>query len=420
MDEPLSIREAARFTLVRRSVDDDETLSRAFLNALKLSAETLNVARVGIWRYEDDGARIRCEMLFDRRTGNAAPGEVIDLLRCPRYAEALRTRRVVMAEDAREDSRTGELTPYLVANDIHALLDCPVFEQGDAIGVVCHEHVGAVRAWTAEDRYFAATVADMLGLYLEQRASARHYQELLDARRELERHRVMESLGRMAANVAHDFNNVLLALQLRTDFMRKDPPQEDRGHVGADLLSIVDQGRRLVRNLLDFANQDQPPTTVIDLANVLRAMRPALSALADDGIDLTMELPDEPVYVRLEQSGAEQIVMNLVKNARDALIGGGHLRLTLTLDVGPNGDDPARPLARLVVADTGVGMDDATREKAFEPFFTTKERGEGDGLGLSTVYSVVTAAGGTVSATSALGEGTTITVLLPRLGGAST
>jgi two-component system cell cycle sensor histidine kinase/response regulator CckA len=208
----------------------------------------------------------------------------------------------------------------------------------------------------------------------------------------------MESLGRMAANVAHDFNNVLLALQLRTDFLRKDPVQEDRGDVGGDLLSIVDQGRRLVRNLLDFANQDQPPTTIIDLANVLRAMRPALSALADDGIDLTMELPDEPVYVRLEQSGAEQIVMNLVKNARDALIGGGHLRLTLTLDVGPNGEDPARPLARLVVADTGVGMDEATREKAFEPFFTTKERGEGDGLGLSTVYSVVTAAGGTVSA----------------------
>jgi two-component system cell cycle sensor histidine kinase/response regulator CckA len=187
---------------------------------------------------------------------------------------------------------------------------------------------------------------------------------------------------------------------------------------GRDLLSIVEQGRRLVRNLLDFANQDQPPTTVIDLANVLRAMRPALSALADDGIDLTMELPDEPVYVRLEQSGAEQIVMNLVKNARDALIGGGHLRLTLTLDVGPNGEDPARPLARLVVADTGVGMDEATREKAFEPFFTTKERGDGDGLGLSTVYSVVTAAGGTVSASSALGEGTTITVLLPRLGSA--
>ena len=196
MDEQqLSVREAARFALVRRSVDDDEALSRAFLNALKLSAETLNVARVGIWRYEDEGARIRCTMLFDRRTGQAAPGDVIDLLRCPRYADALRTRRVVMASDAREDARTGELTPYLVRNDIHALLDCPVFEKGNAIGVVCHEHVGAVRGWSDADRNFAATVADMLGLYLEQRATQRHYRELLDARRGLVDARAGEGSG---------------------------------------------------------------------------------------------------------------------------------------------------------------------------------------------------------------------------------
>lgn len=416
MEEQLSVREAARFALVRRSVDDDEALSRAFLNALKLSAETLNVDRVGIWHYEDDDRRIRCVMLFDRRTGQAAPGDVIDLLRCPRYADALRTRRVVVADDAREDARTGELTSYLVPNDIYALLDCPVFEQGRAIGVVCHEHVGAVREWTDADRYFAATVADMLGLYLEQRATQKHYQELLDARRELERHRVMESLGRMAANVAHDFNNVLLALQLRTDFLRKDPVPVDRGDLGADVLSIVNQGRRLVRNLLDFANQDQPPKTVIDLGDTLRSMRPSLSALADDGIELEMQLPEQPLYVRLERSGAEQLVMNLVKNARDALIGGGRLTLTLTLEPSAPGTEPPRPVARLTVRDTGVGMDEATREKAFEPFFTTKPRGEGDGLGLSTVYSVVTAAGGTVDATSALGEGTTVTVDLPCLG----
>ena len=417
MDGQLSVREAARFALVRRSVDDDEALSRAFLNALKLSAETLNVDRVGIWHYEDEGRRIRCVMLFDRRTGQAAPGEVIDLQRCPRYADALRTRRVVMANDAREDSRTGELTAYLVPNDIFALLDCPVFEKGDAIGVVCHEHVGAVREWSDADRYFAATVADMLGLYLEQRATQSHYQELLDARRELERHRVMESLGRMAANVAHDFNNVLLALQLRTDFLRKDPVPADRGDLGDDVLSIINQGRRLVRNLLDFANQDQPPKSIIDLGDALRAMQPALGALTGDGIALHVQIAEQPVYVRLERSGAEQIVMNLVKNARDALVGGGQVTLTLALEPAPPGADSPASSARLTVADSGVGMDAATREKAFEPFFTTKERGEGDGLGLSTVYSVVAAAGGTVDVESALGEGTTITVVLPCLGG---
>ena len=109
--------------------------------------------------------------------------------------------------------------------------------------------------------------------------------------------------------------------------------------------------------------------------------------------------------------------MNLVKNARDALVGGGQVTLTLALEPAPPGADSPASSARLTVADSGVGMDAATREKAFEPFFTTKERGEGDGLGLSTVYSVVAAAGGTVDVESALGEGTTITVVLPCLGG---
>lgn len=410
IDEALSIREAARFALIRRSVDDDEALTRACRSALELSAETLNVQRVGIWMYEEGGAVIRCTLLFDRRDRSAAPGETITLAACPRYADALQTRRVVMAEDARSDPRTNELSEYLLRHDIVGLLDCPVFLQGDVVGVVCHEQVGTPRPWTSEDSHFAATVADMLGLYLEQRATQQHYQALLHAREELEQRRVMASLGRMAANVAHDFNNVLLAVQLRTEFLRKTPPSADRGDAGADLLQIVEQGRRLVRHLLDFATQGRQPESVIDLRAVLDAMRPSVLAFAAPGVNLEIALPDGSVWARFERTDVEQIVMNLVKNARDAVVGGGTISVTLTHET-DRLSGPGR--ATLSVRDTGVGMDAETRERAIEPFFTTKERGEGDGLGLSTVYALVAAAGGEVTITSALGEGAEVRLTVP-------
>jgi signal transduction histidine kinase len=406
MSESVSIREAARFALVRAAVRDDEALERAYVSALRLSAETLEVARVGIWHFEDEGARIRCSMVFDRASGNAGPGEVIDLTRTPLYAEALHSRRAVVADDARTDRRTSELLSYLEPHGITSLLDCPVFEQGEVVGVVCYEHIGPVRNWTDHDKHFAATVSDMLGLYLEQRSSQRNYRALLEARRELERRHVMESLGRMATAIAHDFNNVLLAVQLRTDLMRSEQARGEDLHKGVEeVAGIIAQGSRLARKLLDLARQEQTPASVIDLADVLRSLRPTLTMVARGDVELAMTLPSTPVRVRLERTGAEQVVMNLAQNARDAMLGGGKLHIELSTE---------GSLARLHVTDTGVGMDEATREQIFEPFFTTKPKGEGDGL--ATVYYVITAANGSVEVTSGIGEGTQFRIAFPLEG----
>ncbi len=411
MKEELSVQEAARFTLVRKAVHDDDALTRAFVSALKLSAETLGVARVGIWMFEAQDTRIRCATLYERDSGRTPSGEIIDLSVCPKYAEALRERRVVAADDVRSDPRTTELGPYLERHGIASLLDSPVFQQGDAVAVVCHEHVGTPRVWTQQDKHFASTVSDMLGLYLEQRAAQAYYRDLIDTRHELQQHRVMESLGRMATAVAHDFNNLLLAIGLKADLMRMEGQSAANRDKSLDELnSIVSQGGRLVRQLLDCARDESPAAEAIDLVEVMRDLEPTLRTLERDGIKLDLKLGNEPVPVRVERSRAEQVIMNLAHNARDALLGGGLLSVELTTQWS---DLAQAKRAVLRVADSGVGMDDSTREHMFEPFFTTKAKGKGDGLGLATVYNVVNASRGSIEVKSELGAGTEFTIRWP-------
>ena len=405
----LSTREAVRFDLVRRAVSDDETLTLAFQHALKLSAHTLSVERVGLWVFEDNQTVIRCVSQYSLERGMEPAGEVIDLKTCPHYAEALRSRRVVAADRARDDLRTAELLPYLEKHAIFSLLDSPVFRQGEAFGIVCHEHVAQPRTWSKQDCHFAATVADMIGLYCEQRMSQRHYHELMEARRALEEHRVMESLGRFSAAIAHDFNNVLAAIALQTELAQSAAAKlgHDLQNTG-EILALVEQGTRLVRQLFELANNEPRSTELTDLGEVARGMAPLFGTFERRGIRVQLRVTPEKALIRLERSRAEQVLMNLVVNARDALIGGGNLSIEVKHERGNDGSQVV-----LGVSDTGVGMDEQTRERMFEPFFTTKPEGQGQGLGLATVYRVVHGSGGSMEIRSEPGEGTDFTIRWP-------
>jgi signal transduction histidine kinase len=409
MTENLSTREAARFDLIRRSVSDDETLSRAFQHALRLSAHTLGIARVGLWLFEAKETRIRCVALYSLEHGLQTGEEAIDLATCPHYARALYSRRVVAADDARSDARTSELGPYLARHGITSLLDSPVFQKGEPFGIVCHEHVGPARAWTQQDTHFAATVADMIGLYCEQRATQRYYHELIETRRVLEEHRVMESLGRFSAAIAHDFNNVLGAIGLQAELLETVAQKNEAAlDCARQVVQLVDQGSRLVRQLSDFARHEPSSDAVTNLVDVVRGVEPLVRTFERRGITCTLELPNESVPVLIEQSRAEQVLMNLVVNARDALLGGG--RLTIALSVR---EADRRQEAVLRVSDSGVGMDAQTRERMFEPFFTTKPVGQGQGLGLATVYRIVSASGGTIEVRSEPSAGTDFVISWP-------
>jgi two-component system cell cycle sensor histidine kinase/response regulator CckA len=171
------------------------------------------------------------------------------------------------------------------------------------------------------------------------------------------------------------------------------------------VLEAGERGARLVQQLLTFAKAKVPTPRPVDVSRTLREMEPMLLTLTRDKAKLRVEDPARPALISVDPSQLEQVILNLVVNARDASAGkGAEVRVQLSLE--PD-------MVCLTVVDQGSGMDTATQEQVFEPFFTTKE--QGSGLGLSTVYSIVQQAGGTVTVTSTEGDGSTFSVRLPRI-----
>ena len=230
----------------------------------------------------------------------------------------------------------------------------------------------------------------------------------------------LEAIGRLAGGVAHDFNNILMSIMGAADLLLMQLAPGDAARDEAmEVKQSVDRGAGLTRQLLAFSRRQATRSRRFALADVVRGMDTMLRRLIGPEIDFEIVVPARPLVVVADSGQIEQCVMNLVVNARDAMPDGG--RVTVRLDEVELGEDgtPAfadsRPghYARLSVADTGTGMDEATRAKLFEPFFTTKEQGKGTGLGLSIVYGIVKQSGGYITVTSEPGRGSTFFIYLP-------
>ena len=233
------------------------------------------------------------------------------------------------------------------------------------------------------------------------------------AEEQLRQSQRLEAIGQLAGGVAHDFNNLLAVIFSYTGFLRTagqgQPWLEDVDEVD----KAAHRAAQLTRQLLLFSRRDAAQTEVVDLRALVADRHRLLHRTLGDDIHVAFEAPDAALCVEADAGELDQVLMNLAVNARDAMPEGG--TLTVTLDVA---DDPeGEPWVRLRVWDTGIGMTPETRERAFEPFFTTKEVGRGTGLGLATVYGIVTRCGGAVSLCSTTGTGTGVTVLLPRSSG---
>ena len=252
------------------------------------------------------------------------------------------------------------------------------------------------------DRMELALEAQRLALEL----AAERQRLALDAQRE-QSHR-LESLGQLAGGVAHDFNNLLgVILNYHTLVARRvaDPV------ASADLEQIraaAERGAAMTRQLLMFARQDRARPEPLDVIGIISDAASMLRRTLGEQIELDLELTSEPLIAIADRYQLEQIVMNLAINARDAMGLGG--RLTIAAEPSPGDDGQADAIIR--VSDTGEGMSADVLAKAFEPFFTTKPRGQGTGLGLATVYGIVTQNGGTVDIESTVGVGTVVSVRL--------
>jgi PAS domain S-box-containing protein len=232
----------------------------------------------------------------------------------------------------------------------------------------------------------------------------------------------MEAVGKLAGGIAHDFNNLLTVIQgychlLLTTLGAESSYRTDLNEIKA----AGDQAAALVRQLLAFSRRQILQPRVLDLNEVVTRTEKMLGRLIGEHIALKLNLDPRTGCVKADPGQMEQVLVNLVINARDAMPQGGILTIeTAAVDLAsaytlPDKDLPPGPYARLTLCDTGCGMDAETQRRIFEPFFTTKGLGKGTGLGLSTVYGIVAQSGGGIEVRSAVGQGATFTIHLPRL-----
>jgi two-component system, cell cycle sensor histidine kinase and response regulator CckA len=250
---------------------------------------------------------------------------------------------------------------------------------------------------------------------------ARDVTQTRELEEQLRQAQKMDAIGRLAGGVAHDFNNLLGIVLNYAEFAIGS--LDERHPAVADVQEIAAAARRaaaLTRQLLLFSRKQTPQTKVVALDSVVTDVQRMLSRVIGADIRMTTALAARPGSIDADPSQLEQVLLNLVVNARDAMPGGGNLTIETAqveldgVDARAAGIKPGR-YVMLAVRDTGCGMDAATASRVFEPFFTTKDVGKGTGLGLATVFGIVQQHGGGISIETAPGRGTTFRLYFPRV-----
>jgi two-component system, cell cycle sensor histidine kinase and response regulator CckA len=231
----------------------------------------------------------------------------------------------------------------------------------------------------------------------------------------------MEAVGRLVGGVAHDFNNLLTGIMLYCDLLLGELQKGSRSHRHVQEMRMAgEHGAAMVQQLLAVARPPANESQVVVLNDVVKGFQDLLIRLIGENVVFSAVLAGDLGPVKMDPAQVQQILLNLVLNARDAMPEGGRITVSTRNGTGPCLIDRESELqngqwVELTVADTGGGMDAATVERAFEPFFTTKSPGRGNGLGLATARRLVHEEGGTIIAESEPGKGTRVSIRLPRL-----
>jgi signal transduction histidine kinase len=391
------------------------------------SARTLRVARVNVWLYDDARLSLECIEAFDARTGRHERGETLLASEHPSYFQSLDLLRHVSALDVHTDPRTRELDRYLQEHDIATILDVPMLRSGRVFGVVCHEHVGAPRSFRSNDRLFAGSVGDLVALVLETAQRIELERERARLRESMARMAQLDSLGWLAAGVAHDFRNLLMVIGshnelLHNELLQRSALDTDNQQCTAAIASAVASAAALCDQLQAYAgkgtSQQRRCTLAAALADTVRVFQSRVPAHVRFVAQLDATLP----AAQLDPIAVGRAVMNLLVNALEALPAeGGQITLNLR-EAEPSTQARARGYdfrthagrcGLIEVTDTGVGIPPQLIARVSDPFFTTKARGSG--FGLATVLGTVRAHRGMFHVESSEGKGSRFCIWLPLL-----
>lgn len=254
----------------------------------------------------------------------------------------------------------------------------------------------------------------ILGMLTDVTARRRTEKALLQAEEQFRQAQKLEAIGRLAGGVAHDFNNLLSVIGMYAENIENGLNKQDPlRRAITQILKAQERGAELTRQLLAFSRKQMIHPQIVNLNEIIVNIETMLRRIVGEDIELITELSPEPTYIKGDRGQLEQVLMNIIINARDAIETTGKI-IIRTKEMSVNGLPSPKdanlkdgPYIQLTVTDTGAGMDESTRVRIFEPFFTTKELGKGTGLGLSTVYGIVRQFDGSVTVDSAPGNGTT-------------
>jgi len=345
---------------------------------------------------------------------------------------AVRARRPMVSSNTLTDPRlpmTSAFRAQIEQLPPCAVLAVPLLLQDEVIGLLSIMDV-AGREFTEEEIHLVQAFATQATTALR---NARLYQEAQEAYRQLVhtqqqfiQAQKMEAVGQLAGGVAHDFNNLLTVILGRTQLQLMRLPVDHPMRRDVELIqSTAERAATLTQQLLAFSRRQFLQPKVLNLNTVVHEISLLLQRLLGDDIALVTVLDPTLGQVRADPGQLGQVLLNLAVNARDAMPLGGQLTIE-TANITWEEDDgrgapemPSGQYVQLRVCDTGTGMDTAVQTHLFEPFFTTKEVGKGTGLGLATVYGIVTQSGGYIAVDTVLGHGTTFSLYLPRVDAAS-
>jgi signal transduction histidine kinase/CheY-like chemotaxis protein/HAMP domain-containing protein len=383
----------------------------------ELLARHLDLGLVAIWVAGGEGTPLALvASAGPSRSGDEA-GTLSSLQ--AKLERVVRERRPYSANDLSQHPRLGPL-PLVQRERLVAFVAHPLVTDERVVGVAA---AFASHPLDTLDLSSFEVAAGDVARGIDRRRLEDSLHESEAQTRQLQK---MEAMGRLAGGVAHDFNNLLTVITMRSKILLEQLPA-DHPHRKA-IKSIDDTAGRaavLTRQLLTFSRKQVLAPVVLDLNAVVASLTEMLKRLIGSQVELVVT-PGEPVArVMADRGQIEQVIVNLVVNARDAMPDGGRITIgTANVARHEGRDDPegARPgpHVMLSVTDNGTGMDATTQARIFEPFFTTKAPGKGTGLGLATVYGIVRQSGGAIAVHSALGSGTTFEITLPAVEAAQT